>query len=105
MKPVEVIRQILPISQMRGKIGDWVVQGCSPEFANVPVRWTNALQLRRYVIQKESRTPKQIIQRNKMIASASAWRALSDDEKNEWKQRAKGTKNYGYSLFSRSFLK
>jgi hypothetical protein len=59
--------------------------------------------LREYVIPHDPKTPAQIKQRNKFTEANEAWRALSPEEKQEFNQRAKGTKMYGYQLFISEF--
>lgn len=61
--------------------------------------------MRTYVLPHDPRTPKQVRQRRKYTEANEVWKALSQDERNEWNRRAKGTGMNGYCLFVSEFTR
>ena len=59
--------------------------------------------LREHVIPHDPKTPFQMEQRNKFKDANEVWKSLSQEQKNEYNERAKGTKRYGYQLFISEF--
>jgi hypothetical protein len=55
--------------------------------------------LRTYVLPHDPRTPKQMKQRRKYTEANEVWKAFSEQEKGEYRARAKGTGMNGYCLF------
>lgn len=105
IEQIDVLKQLLPLSPMYGKIGGWVIQRTSKEFSNVDVGWGKNVQLRVNPPQHDPKTPGQLVQRSRMSQAAIAWNNLTDSQKQEYKDRAKFTKYYGYNLFCKTFLR
>lgn len=55
--------------------------------------------MRSYVLPHDPKTPKQMKQRRKYAEANEVWKALSQEEKDEYNRRARGTGMNGYCLF------
>lgn len=101
----EQLEKSLKVSRIIGALGGFIVQRTSARFSNVKVGYSDRLQIRRKGIQHDPQTPAQLIQRQVMSDCAAEWRSLTEIERQAYRDKAKGTKNYGYTIFSKDRLR
>lgn len=80
-----------------------VYQRVGREFGNIRKMETRALQLRRHVPQRDPRKPIQLAGRRRMAAAIRAYQALSIEDREPYRLRAKGTTRSGYAQFISEF--
>lgn len=59
---------------------------------------------RTHVVPRDPKTPAQLNRRRQFRTAVDAWRALSDAEKDKWRQRAARNERTGYHLFLAEFM-
>ena len=88
--PKEFAISVLGGSFPRGQVGkQWVFQGTTPEFRNVPNSGVDDVMIREYVIPTDPKTPAQLRQRELWKERVDEWNALPQSEKDYWKAEAK----------------
>jgi hypothetical protein len=66
-------------------------------------RSKNGNFLRKYTKPRDPKTPLQLAQRQKYAEGNKTWRALSEEEKQQYNERGKGVGMNGYCLFMSEF--
>ncbi len=85
--------------------GKYVYQRVQPGKGNVAADPSKALQLRRYVIPFDPRTPAQIARRARLAAGVATWHALSAEQKKAWSAEGKRRQIGAYCAFLSAFLR
>ena len=75
--------------EIHGRIGETVYQDTDPRFANSPTPSQPRRMVRSHTIPRDPRTPGQLAQREKMRLLPQMWRALTEAERNAYRQAAK----------------
>lgn len=82
-----------------GEVRRVVFQATGARGSNLTSPLGKPRQVRRHVIPKDPRTPAQIAQRNQLKQAMLAWQALTEPEKQTWRNKAKGQPLTGCMLF------
>lgn len=85
--------------------GAYVYQRTAPGKGNVPADQTNTLQLRRYVIPTDPRTPAQIARRAAFANAVAAWQATTPENRALWRIQGKARNLSGFNAYLSRALK
>lgn len=88
-----------------GETGRYVLQRTAKGAGNLPQNTRHDMQLRRRVIPHDPRTPAQLANRVRIAAATSAWRQMSDEQRGEFRERAKKLYMTGFNLHIREFTR
>jgi hypothetical protein len=84
--------------------GAYVLQRVAPGRGNVAADPTGSLQVRRYVLGTNPRTPAQLALRARVRQGNVAWHALTPTEKADWTPKGAGRRITGYNAFISAWL-
>lgn len=83
----------------------YVYQKTKPGLGNVPGDKTRTLQIRLQPAQYNPRTTQQVLNRLRFQAGVAAYKALTTEEKSEWKRQGRLKKLNGFQFFMRVWCK
>lgn len=84
--------------------GRYVYQLTHPGGGNVPGDPTGRLQLRRWVIPADPRTPPQLARRVAFAAAVAAWQSMPQEAKDSWRTPGKARNLPAYHAFLSAYL-
>jgi hypothetical protein len=88
---------------VRGKVGGMVYQRVRKGLGNLQTVGKWDLQLREPGDPIDRRSPAQLRLRARLAAATATYQALSEAERDAWRERAEGSRKTGYNLFVRDF--
>ena len=88
-----------------GKTGDKVYQHVGKGRGNIDRPGHRDLQMRRHVIPTDYKTEQQRACRARIAAATLAWQQIPNDEKAEWRRKARHRKATGFNLFVRDYCR
>lgn len=85
--------------------GHYVYQRTRPGWGNIPEDKSGRLQLRRWVMPADPRTPAQLAQRARMTAGVAEWHALTPEARAAWKATGKARGIPAYNAFLSAYMR